>query len=521
MDYGKYFNTRKTPQSQPLPNQVQNNAGGYSFQVDKWMLLDRFLILGTEGGSYYVGEQALTIENARAAYECIQEDGVRVVDRVVEISIQGRAAKNDPALYVLAMAAGTGNLATRRYALSYLSEVARTGTHLFTFVDYVQQFRGWGRALKKAVGNWYLDRPIEKLAYQAIKYRNRKGWTHADVLRKAHPKAYSQIQNDLFKWIVDGDVPSIQLVQAFEAAKTASEDDLVALIAQHDLPREALPTEALNSPKVWRSLLVRMPLMALVRNLGKLSNVGVVAPGRWVEIEHTVGMLTNRQKIQQSRIHPIQVLAALTTYSQGRGVRGSLTWDVVPEIVAALNTTYEMAFDNVEPSGKRTLVALDVSSSMTWGEVFGVPGLTPRVAAAAMAMMTIKTEPYTLPLAFSTEPTPMNLNKSMSLNEVIREMERIRYGGTDCALPMLWALENKAEIDLFVVYTDSETWYGKIHPVQALQMYREQMGIPAKLAVVGMMANKFSIADPNDPGMLDFVGFDTSVPQALAEFAKM
>ena len=149
MDYGKYFNTRKTPQSQPLPNQVQNNAGGYSFQVDKWMLLDRFLILGTEGGSYYVGEEALTIENARAAYECIQEDGVRVVDRVVEISIQGRAAKNDPALYVLAMAAGTGNLATRRYALSYLSEVARTGTHLFTFVDYVQQFRGWGRALKK------------------------------------------------------------------------------------------------------------------------------------------------------------------------------------------------------------------------------------------------------------------------------------------------------------------------------------------------------------------------------------
>ena len=191
------------------------------------------------------------------------------------------------------------------------------------------------------------------MAYQAIKYRNRKGWTHADVLRKAHPKAHNQLQNDLFKWIVDGDVPSIQLVQAFEAAKTASEDDLVALIAQYDLPREALPTEALNSPKVWRSLLVHMPLMALVRNLGKLSNVGVVAPGRWVEIEHTVGMLTNRQKIRQSRIHPIQVLAALTTYSQGRGVRGSLTWDVVPEIVAALNTTYEMAFDNVEPSGKK------------------------------------------------------------------------------------------------------------------------------------------------------------------------
>jgi 60 kDa SS-A/Ro ribonucleoprotein len=45
------------------------------------------------------------------------------------------------------------------------------------------------------------------------------------------------------------------------------------------------------------------------------------------------------------------------------------------------------------------------------------------------------------------------------------------------------------------------------------------MGIPAKLAVIGMMANKFSIADPKDRGMLDVVGFDTAVPSVLADFA--
>jgi 60 kDa SS-A/Ro ribonucleoprotein len=55
--------------------------------------------------------------------------------------------------------------------------------------------------------------------------------------------------------------------------------------------------------------------------------------------------------------------------------------------------------------------------------------------------------------------------------------------------------------------------------VQALQLYREKMGINAKLVVVGMTATEFSIADPSDRGMLDVVGMDTSTPQLITEFA--
>jgi 60 kDa SS-A/Ro ribonucleoprotein len=68
-------------------------------------------------------------------------------------------------------------------------------------------------------------------------------------------------------------------------------------------------------------------------------------------------------------------------------------------------------------------------------------------------------------------------------------------GGTDCSLPMRWALERKLEVDTFLIYTDSETWAGPIHPVQALNQYRERMGIAAKLVVIGMVSNGFSIAD--------------------------
>ena len=92
-------------------------------------------------------------------------------------------------------------------------------------------------------------------------------------------------------------------------------------------------------------------------------------------------------------------------------------------------------------------------------------------------------------------------------------------GGTDCAKPMLYAKANGLEIDVFVVYTDCETWFGDVHPSEALKQYREHSGIhDAKLIVVGMTSNGFTIADPEDPGMLDMAGFDSAAPQVMREF---
>src|SRR5262245_34635786 len=97
----KFFNRKQTPQSEPMPgtSQVPNSAGGYAWAVDDWMRLDRFLILGTEGGSYYASARALTRANAEAVERCIAADGARTIRRIVEISDTGRAAKNDPAIF--------------------------------------------------------------------------------------------------------------------------------------------------------------------------------------------------------------------------------------------------------------------------------------------------------------------------------------------------------------------------------------------------------------------------------------
>jgi 60 kDa SS-A/Ro ribonucleoprotein len=214
------------------------------------------------------------------------------------------------------------------------------------------------------------------------------------------------------------------------------------------------------------------------------------------------------------------VLSALKTYAQGHGERGQHKWEPVASVVDALDRAFYLSFGNVVPAGKRWVLALDVSGSMEYGAIAGVPGLTPRVASAAMALITAATEPDYHMMGFSTKFVPLKITPRQRLDDVLKTVSRLPFSGTDCALPMLWAMENKVKADVFVVYTDSETWFGKVHPAQALRQYREKTGIAAQLIVVGMVSNNFTIADPNDAGMLDVVGFDTATPQLISDFAR-
>jgi 60 kDa SS-A/Ro ribonucleoprotein len=119
--------------------------------VDDWVCFDRFLILGAEDGTYYIAERDLVKQNHDAVVRCIEQDGVRAVNRIVEISDSGRAPKNDPAI-ALALVATHGSNEAKALAFQNLAKVCRIGTHLFHFAEYVNALRGWGRGLRNAVG---------------------------------------------------------------------------------------------------------------------------------------------------------------------------------------------------------------------------------------------------------------------------------------------------------------------------------------------------------------------------------
>lgn len=508
---------------------IKGRGGGYGFAVSDLERLRRFLILGHEGGTYYASQRALTFETVDCIDRLLTADptGATVVDQIVEISDSGRAPKNDPAIFALAYVAAKTGTPASLYALANLKKVCRTGTHLFDFLNYSKTLgRGWGTAFKRAVADWY-DRSPWALANQVTKYAQRNGWSHRDVCRKSHPDLDPE-QNAVIQYVCQRDkwfespaleTDSEMFLRAVEEAKDpkTTNERRMTLILNYRLVREHMPTEALNDVGVWDALLFEMPLTAMLRNLGKMSSIGLVKPFSAAS-QRICAALADPDQLRAARVHPVSVLIAQRVYGQGRGVKGSLSWSVDQQVMSALEGAFYASFDYVEPTNKRYILGVDVSGSMSSYPCVGTELLKAREAAAVMAMVAVRTEPLTYAFGFSRTFVDLGITKHSSLQDVIQKTSRLPFSSTNVALPIDHALKHGLDVDVFCVYTDNETNCGS-HPSTALKRYRDKTGINAKLATFGLAQTNFTVADPKDPGMMDFVGFDAAAPRLLADFA--
>lgn len=335
-------------------------------------------------------------------------------------------------------------------------------------------------------------------------------WTHRDALRLSHPVG---LDEHIASFVLGK--PSIRtrilrpddLIAGFHTMQSAAsvEDVLDTLNDYNNLPWETIPTQYLNDSRVWKALFYNGQLrgQALLRNIGRLVKIDAFSDMRFAR--DVAKVLISAEHITSTRLHPMNYLNAMSAGANSM-------------IHQALDRGFEMSFGNIVPANKRTMVGVDISGSMTWN-TFGNHSCA--YLAAAMAMIIIRTEPMHQVFGFNTEFVDLGISAIDSLTDVHRKMygENYMFGGTDCAVPMLHALKHNIEVDTFVVLTDNETWAGRVHPHQALQQYRKATGIPARLAVFAIEGGSFSIADPNDKGMMDFVGMDASSVQLFTDFS--
>ncbi|XP_058890726.1 RNA-binding protein RO60-like isoform X2 [Acipenser ruthenus] len=525
------------PQSLPLnEQQVLNSAGGFTWEVNDMTRLRRFLCFGSEGGTYYIKEQELAWENALVLCRLIEDGrGVEVVQEIKTFSLEGRAARANPALFALAVCSQHSDIRTKQAAFKAVGEVCQLPTHLFTFIQFKKDLKEgmkcgmWGRALRKAVADWYNEKDAMYLAMAVTKYKQRNGWSHKDLLRLSHMKPANEGLALVAKYITKGwkAVQTVynekensdcirkvlQYLEAVEKVKhTTDELEVIHLIEEHKLVREQLLPSHLKSKEVLKTLLKEMPLTVMMRNLGKMTADMVLTTG---EVAMVCEQLQN-ENILKTRVHPFNVLMALEMYKKGSGNRGKLTWNPDKDILEALDSAFYTSFKNVEPTEKRLVLAVNVSDSMN-STVLG-SSVTAAYVAAAMTMVFARTEKDSHIGFFSHSMVPCPVTADMTLAQVVKEFEKITMGTTDCALPMLWALETNTVADVFIVFTDNETWLGDIHPAEALRKYRNKMGIFSKLIVCGMTSDGFTIADPQDRGMLDICGFDSGALEVIQCF---
>lgn len=503
-----------------LPNRpgvVTTNEGGTAFSISDWTRLQRFMFLGTEGGTFYVNESEMTKDAINLVERCIAEDPARALGIAFDAIESGRAYRKQPALVTLAMACVPDDQFIRRSAYLMIPLMISTGSDMLTFVSYVNGMRGWSKGLIRAITRWYEARSVDVLAYQLVKYRNRDGFTHRDVARLTHLKSNDPARNALYGWLYgkEDDEALPDIIKAtiwLRDNADASSEDIAEHIVRNKLPRECVPSELLNRPKVWDALLADMPMTAMVRNLGKMGSVNLLVQGS--EASATVASrLSDGAYIKRAKVHPMGVMLAGMTYSSGHGFRGSNTWPVVPAVIDGLDSAFYASFANVEPTGKKLLVALDCSASMTSGMIMNT-NISAAQAQAVMAMTAMRTEPYLHIMGFHTEIANIKISARQRFDDVMRGME-IAGRGTYTSIPLEYALKEKLDLDAIILYTDS---ISADRTTNSLLGELRKKNPDLKAICVAMTANDVSVFNPEDSRNLNVAGMDGSLPLLINQF---
>ncbi|CAC5394651.1 TROVE2 [Mytilus coruscus] len=553
-----------THQSEPLLgySQIQNVAGGYVFEVSDIDKLKRFLCLGTELGYYKANSihRKFSRSEVQAIDRLIQQGpGRDVVKCIKDVSVLNRACKQNPTLYALAVCARSNDPSTKHAAYSVLNDVCRIPTHLFQFIKYCEEMSGhetgWGRAHRKAISQWYKHfgevdphgrkNPL-KLAYLVTKFRRRFKWSHKDVIRLAHVRSRNKairmtLQYALGKTVEDADSTMSteasevrDFLMAVHNAKHCSlekdEDKLCEYIVLHQLSWEHVPNQFLKySVKVWKALFRLMPMTAMIRNLGKMTSLdihkGKPEADFWVTLVEA--RLLDDVQLASARIHPLTLLIAMNHYKQGAQRNHKIEWTPIHRITEALKNAFIRNTRIIQPKGRKYLMAISVGENMQ-KSICGST-ITAGEAAAAMVYSTIQTEDVEVILFTNKieEALTANIKREDGLQSIVQKIYQIppetksKYTQQDLSVPFKWAAEGRKKFDAIMVFTDSITSCGFIHPAEALKQYTQYMAIPDyRFVVVAMTSDKYSVAAPDSVHNLDVVGFDTMTPGIIMEFVE-
>jgi 60 kDa SS-A/Ro ribonucleoprotein len=499
------------------PVEVKNNCGISIYQISPEQRLRRFLILGTDSNTYYQSAKELTIENCEAIIKIIKDDSQLVLTTLIDV-VQTKAAPRQPPVILLAyLLHRYGCHDVRNELIKLTKDMFHTPTDVFTLCNYIEKIdKKWNRSLKQLVSAYY-KKPVTDLEYVMNKYQQREGFCHRDVMRLTHMKPEAG-QEEIFHYIAKinattpEEVPdSLPLTKIVKAIHCGRADALQCLDVVPGLTWEMLPTASLNNVEVLKRLLPKMPTRAFLRNLTRFVIAGIDPQALVDRIEHL------------QWIHPCHILNTWMAFKQGSSAHNDRTWKVDGKINLALEKAFNNALGFTDMPDKRVFITLDVSPSMQSGKC-GATNLTPMGASIALAGPFAHMDATTIGAFAGVENNIAVFDKAWcktyeGFQKIVTHASQ-GWGRTDCALPMAIAYDHDQFFDAFIIITDNETNTRNVSPMQMLYKYRAKMNPNAKLIVVSMIANDFTIANPEDPCCLDVVGWDTNIPMVINSFLK-
>lgn len=531
MDYSFKTDPSKTPISRPLPGREKemkkNLAGGYAFKADDFVALRRWLLTGSLNDAYYQGRRELTDLNLELLDKLVEVDPEKVAEEILYATDHG-INNHTPILALVYLS--KGEFKAKKAFRDIFSNVIRTASHLYEFMNYTKHLRGMGKTIHKAVKSWIYNKNARDLEYQFLKYQNRYGWTGRDVLRTIKPKPLGPGQDNIFRWVVgkmdspdDFTVRHLKRINAYEFLKSESveDKDVIRMIRDYSLTHEMIPANVKRTRAVWETLFEKMPIGATLRNLGNLTNKDVF--GRVENVDILESRFT-KEGIKVGRIHPLNLVSASLIYSAGgEAGRSKLDWVPVSRVQDILEVAIKHAFESLEPTGKFFFHAVDISPSMLGADNEQL-WMTAADIAGVLALATAKAEKNYFIGGFAKTFVPLPFTKDMRYRDALGQNYMrglgINWGGTNAGSAYQYAIDNNVFVDTFCFWTDGENWVGH-HPAVKLKEYRNKINPDAKAIYMTLVphGDQISLVDPKDPDSYDVAGFSSETVKLIQMIA--
>jgi len=475
---------------------TQNREGYPAFEADDKTQYTQTLLTNTFGKTYYASQRDLVKEGLELHDKMLQSDPEFMAKAAAYARNRGyMRSQPTVALAKLMGYKGTSEEVQRRRGVAekVFGKVIKTPNDLLDLFVLMESFGAVpnGRRIKRMVSSWLNEKMSE---YWAIKYGTTKkgAWNMSRVIKHVHPGhnelyRYLRYRKKDDKWAAD--ISELAQVKAFEALKGASTDtDKVRLITEGRLPHEVATSFAGSSKVVWDAIVPQLPVFALLKNLATLERHGVLDTNRKL-IE---GKLTDPEVIKRSRILPFRFLTASEHVASA--------W-----CVDALRESLELSFENIPDVKGRTVIALDISGSMS--------GQFLRVASIFAISLMKKADLDGRLLLFDTRLEEFRVSKRDS---ILTQAQRIRArGGTDTSLPVRWLLQQGEKTDNFIMITDEQQNAGTPF-CDVLARYKHQVAPELKTFVVDVSPYRSYLLPTDLPDVSYIFGWSDQVLQFIS-----
>lgn len=285
--------------------------------------------------------------------------------------------------------------------------------------------------------------------YQIAKYRSEnKAFKLVDAVNLCHPKPTSK-NAEALKKLVNGTLISMdtwetKLTQAGQQAETPEE-------------------KARLKAKAWMELISERKIgyFALLRNL---RNILEQAPEA---IPEAVNMLTDRNLIKKSLVLPFRFM---TASAELQNISRSQVF------LSAVAEAINISCDNVPEFPGRTLVALDISGSMTG--IWGSRSKTAPIDIASLFAAALARKGNTDIITFHGEAQYFNFNPS---DNVLSIAERLRHcpGGTTDFHSIFRCADTA--YDRIIILSDMQGWVGYHNPSSTFIAWKKQYNCNPKV----------------------------------------